>query len=50
MLYEVITSTVFDDESINLATVTDNGTIKIMWEKTPGQGTELYKIYRDAVV
>ncbi len=46
----VVVSTVFDDESINLATVTDNGTIKIMWEKTPGQGTELYKIYRDAGV
>ncbi len=44
----VVVSTVFDDETVNLATVTNNETIKLMWEKTPEQGTELYKIYRDA--
>ncbi|MDD3740750.1 MAG: T9SS type A sorting domain-containing protein, partial [Bacteroidales bacterium] len=44
----VVVSTVFNEEEINLATVTDDETIKIMWEKTPDQGTELYKIYRDA--
>jgi hypothetical protein len=44
----VVVSTVINDEEINLATVTDDETIKIMWEKTPNQGTELYKIYRDA--
>lgn len=44
----VVVSTVFNDEEINLATVTDDETIKIMWEKTPNQGTELYKIYRDS--
>jgi len=45
---QVVVSTVYDDESVNLATVTDDGTIKVMWEKTPGEGTELYKLYRDA--
>lgn len=44
----VVVSNVFNDEEINLATVTDDENIKIMWEKTPDQGTELYKIYRDA--
>jgi hypothetical protein len=45
---QVIVSTVFNDESINLASVTDDGTIKVMWEKTAGEGTELYNLYRDA--
>lgn len=45
---QVIVSTVFNNEEINLATVTDDEKVKIMWEKTPGQGTDYYKIYRDA--
>jgi hypothetical protein len=45
---QVIISTVFDDEAINLASVTDDGNINVMWEKTPSEGTELYRIYRDS--
>lgn len=45
---QVIVSTVFNNEKINLASVTNDGNIKVMWEKTPGQGTDYYKIYRDA--
>ncbi|MDD2635635.1 MAG: two-component regulator propeller domain-containing protein [Bacteroidales bacterium] len=45
---QVIISTVFNNEDINLASVTDDNNIKLIWEKTDGEGTELYKIYRDA--
>ncbi|MBN2778654.1 MAG: T9SS type A sorting domain-containing protein [Bacteroidales bacterium] len=45
---QVIISTVYNNEEINLASVTDDETIKIMWEKTPGQGTERFNIYRDS--
>lgn len=45
---QVIVSTVFNNEKINLASVTNDGNIKIMWKKTPNEGTSYYKIYRDA--
>jgi ligand-binding sensor domain-containing protein len=44
---EVLVSAVYNDESINLATVTDAGKVKVLWEKTPGQGTASYNIYRN---
>lgn len=45
---QVIVSTVFDDEEINLASVDNSGNVKLLWEKTPGEGTDYFKIYRDA--
>ncbi|MDY0141335.1 MAG: two-component regulator propeller domain-containing protein, partial [Bacteroidales bacterium] len=45
---QVVISTVFNHEEINLASVTDNENITVMWEKTNGEGTELYKIYRNS--
>ncbi|MDD4150228.1 MAG: two-component regulator propeller domain-containing protein [Bacteroidales bacterium] len=45
---QVVISTVFNHEEINLASVTDNENITVMWEKTAGEGTERYKIYRNS--
>ncbi len=45
---QVIISTVYNNESINLVSVTDDNNIKVYWERTPGEGTELFKIYKDS--
>lgn len=45
---EVIVSVVYQNENLNLASVTESGNIKLFWEKTSGHGTELYKIFKDS--
>jgi ligand-binding sensor domain-containing protein len=45
---EIIVSIVYDDEELSLASVTEGGEIKLIWNKTEGQGTELYNIYKDS--
>ncbi len=45
---QVIVSIVYDDEEINLASVNQEGSIKLIWNKTDGHGTELYNIFKDS--
>jgi len=45
---KVIISTVYENEDLNLVSVTADNDINLYWEKTPGEGTASYNIYRDA--
>lgn len=42
----VMVSTVYQNENINLATVTNDNKVKLLWNKTPNEGTQYYKIYK----
>lgn len=44
----IIVSTVFNNEKINLTNVDEQGNVKIIWNKTPNQGTEYYNLYKDS--
>ena len=44
---QVIISHVYQDEELSLASITDDGNIKLIWQKTENKGTDFYKIYKD---
>ena len=45
---QVIITSVYQNESINLASVNDENNIELYWEKTPNEGTASYNIYKDS--
>jgi len=45
---QVIITSVYQNEAINLASVNDVNNVELYWEKTPGEGTASYNIYKDS--
>jgi hypothetical protein len=43
----IFVSTVYNNEKLNIATVTNDNKVKLIWNKTPNQGTEYFKIYKE---
>lgn len=44
---QLVVNAVYNNEEINLASVDNQGSVTLMWNKTPNHGTEYFKIYKD---